>query len=189
MKGEIIYKILNLLADQALEQIDFMNVVLRAGYGASSGKIKYELSQIQNKRTAQRIDKHNLNKFQKYLSKLKSKGLILENNTRQLYLSEKGKKKLARFQSSFSLNKSLYGKKSGDKFLVISYDIPIAFNRERNILRDMLQTLGFYLVHKSVWVGKIKLPERFVSDLSKLGIMDYVEILEVTKTGTIKPKN
>jgi len=73
--------------------------------------------------------------------------------------------------------------------VVVSYDIPIAFNRERNILRDMLRMLGFNLVHKSVWVGKVLLPEKFVADLSRLGIIDYVEILEVTKNGTLKSKS
>jgi len=73
--------------------------------------------------------------------------------------------------------------------IVISYDIPVAFNKERNILRDMLRTLGLYMVHRSVWVGKVVLPERFVIDLNKLGVMDYVEILEVTKNGTLKTKN
>ena len=72
---------------------------------------------------------------------------------------------------------------------IISYDLPVAFNKERNILRDMLRVLGFNLVHKSVWVGKVVLPERFVADLSRLGILDYIEILEVTKEGTLKPKN
>jgi hypothetical protein len=38
-------------------------------------------------------------------------------------------------------------------------------------------------------VGKVFLPERFIKDLSRLGILDYVEILEVTKNGTLKSKN
>ena len=114
-----------------------------------------------------------------------------ENNdgTVMLTLSEKGKNKLHNFQNSFPLNKDLYKKKIGETVIVISYDIPIAFNRERNILRDMLRMLGFNLVHKSVWVGKVILPERFITDLNRLGIMDYVEILEVTKNGTLELKD
>ena len=72
---------------------------------------------------------------------------------------------------------------------MVSYDIPIAFNKERNILRDMLRMLGFNLIHKSVWIGKVLLPDKFIVNLSKLGILDYVEILEVTKNGTLKSKN
>jgi hypothetical protein len=189
MKGEIIYKILNSLENEIVNYIDFTNAFLRAGYGAMGGKIRYEFSKIQDKRTNEQFKKDKVLKFKKYLSKLKNEGLIMENNLRQIYLSDKGKKKLCNLKNSFSLNKDLYNKKSGDKVVVVSYDIPIAFNRERNILRNMLQTLGFNLIHKSVWVGKVLLPERFIGDLDKLGIIDYVEILEVTKNGTLKYKN
>ena len=189
MKGEIIYKILNSLSNEAFDYIDFTNAFLKAGYGASSGKIRYEISKTRNQKLKSQLDKEKLTKFKKYLSKLKTQGLILENNLSQIYLSDKGKKKLNNFQNSFSLNKDLYKKKVGDKIVVISYDIPVAFNRERNILRDMLRTLGFDLIHKSVWIGKVLLPERFIADMSKLEILDYVEILEVTKNGTLKSKN
>ena len=189
MKGEIIYKILNFLGDRVLDHIDFVNAFLRAGYGATGGKIRYELSKIQNSKISSQLNKQKINNFKNYLYKLKSQGLILQNSLNKIYLSEKGKNKLHGFQNSFSLNKDSYNKKTGDKVVVVSYDIPIVFNRERNILRDMLRTLGFHLVHKSVWVGKVALPERFISDLDKLEITDYVEILEVTKNGTLKSKN
>jgi hypothetical protein len=189
MKGEIIYKILNSLGDVALDQVDFAHAFLRAGYGATGGKINYEFSKLQDKRIIKQIEKDKVLKFKNYLAKLKNNGLILENESKQIYLSEKGKKKLNKFKNSPLLNKEDYKKKIGEKVVVISYDIPIAFNRERNILRDILRMLGFNLIHKSVWVGKVLLPERFVADLSKLGILDYVEILEVTKNGTLKSKN
>ncbi len=189
MKGEIIYKILNFLSERTLDQIDFTNAFLQAGYGATGDKIRYELSKIEEKRISSEIKKEKVRNFQKYLSKLKSEGFILENNSKQIYLSDKGKNKLNNFKKSLPLNKDLYKKKTGETVVVISYDIPIAFNRERDILRDMLRMLGFSLVHKSVWIGKVLLPESFIADLSRLGIMDYIEILEVTKNGTLKPKN
>ena len=189
MRGEIIYKILDSVGDALLNQVDFANAVLVSGYGASGGKINYEFQKIQDKRIHKQIAQEKLIKFQKYLSKLKSEGLILENKSKQIYLSDSGKKKLGSFKNSLSLNKNLYEKKTGDTVMVISYDIPIAFNRERNILRDILRMLGFNLIHKSVWIGKVLLPERFIADLNRLGIIDYVEILEVTKNGTLKSKN
>jgi len=189
MKGEIIYKILNSLDDEILDYVDFTSAFLRAGYGATGGKINYEFRKIQDKRTKRQLEKEKILKFKNFLAKLKNNGLILENESKQIYLSEKGKKKLNKFKNSPLLNKEDYKKKMGERVVVISYDIPIAFNRERNILRDMLRMLGFNLIHKSVWIGKVLLPERFVADLSKLGIIDYVEILEVTKNGTLKSKN
>lgn len=189
MKGEIVYKILNSLNDAVLDQVDFTNAFLGAGYGASGGKINYKFRKIQDKRISRQLEKEKILKFKNYLAKLKNNGLILENESKQIYLSEKGNKKLNKFKNSPLLNKEDYKKKIGERVIVVSYDIPIAFNRERNILRDILRMLGFNLIHKSVWVGKVLLPERFVSDLSRLEILDYVEILEVTKNGTLKSKN
>lgn len=189
MRGEIIYKILNSLGNKVFDYIDFTNAFLKAGYGASGGKIRYEFYKIQDKKIQLQLNKQKIINFKRYLSKLKSEGLILENKSKQIYLSTKGKNKLNIFKKSFPLNKDLYKEKAGDKVIVISYDIPIAFNKERNILRDMLRMLGFHLVHKSVWVGKVALSKRFVADLNGLGILDYVEILEVTKNGTLKSKN
>lgn len=189
MKGEIIYKILNSLENKVFEHIDFIEAFLKAGYGASGGKIRHEFSKIQDRKINLNLNKQKINNFKKYLSKLKSEGLISENNSKQIYLSDKGKKKLKKFQNSFSLNKDLYKVKKGDRVVVVSYDIPVAFNKERNILRDMLRMLDFHLVHKSVWVGKVVLSERFIADLNRLGIIDFVEILEVTKNGTLKSKN
>jgi len=189
MKGEIVYKILNSLSDVVFDQVDFVNAFLKAGYGATGGKIDYEFRKTQDKRMFKQLEKEKILRFKNYLAKLKNDGFILENESKQIYLSEKGKNKLNKFKNSPLLNKKDYKKKTGERVVVISYDIPIAFNRERNILRDILRMLGFNLIHKSVWVGKVLLPQRFIVDLNKLGILDYVEILEVTKNGTLKSKN
>ncbi len=186
MKGELIYKILNSLNDAVYDQIDFVKAFLEAGYGAGGRKINFEFQKMQDKRIIKQIEKEKISKFKNYLAKLKNGGLILENESKRIYLSEKGKKKLNKLKNSPNLNKENYKKVMGENVLVISYDIPIAFNRERNILRDILRMLGFNLIHKSVWVGKVLLPRTFVNDLSKLGILDYVEILEVTRKGTLK---
>lgn len=189
MKGDLIYKILNYLEGEMFDVVDFTSAFLKAEYGATGGKINYEFSRIQNKRISKKFEKEKILKLKNYLAKLKNDGLILENESRQIYLSGKGKKKLNKFKNSPLSNKEDYEKKIGGRVMVVSYDIPIAFNRERNILRDILRMLGFTLVHKSVWVGKVLLPQRFIGDLNKLGILDYVEILEVTKNGTLKSKN
>lgn len=188
MRGDIIYKILDVLGHQAHDYLDFTEAFLRAGYGASGGKIDFEYSRIRDQRIKKDLRKLELAKFRKYVSKLKRDGLVLENNSRQIYLSQKGKDKLKNLQNSVSLNKNQYVRKIGDRVIVVSYDIPTAFNRERNILRSMLNMLGFNLIHKSVWVGKVSLPERFLGDLNALGILDYIQILEVTKNGTLKEK-
>ena len=57
-------------------------------------KIRYEFSKIQDKRISSELNKQKIINFKKYLFKLKSEGLILENNSEQIYLSTKGKNKL-----------------------------------------------------------------------------------------------
>mgnify|MGYP001591167860 CR=1 FL=1 len=189
MKGDILYKILNSLGNIVADYTDFSCAFISAGYGATGGKINYKYQKIKNKKVNSKLNKEKIRKFKLYLAKLKHDGLILQNSSKQIYLSEKGQKKLNNFKTSPLSNKQDYQKEIGEQVMVISYDIPIAFNRERNILRDILRMLGFNLVHKSVWVGKVKLPERFISDLKNLGILEYIEILEVTKNGTLKVKN
>lgn len=105
MKGDIIYKILNSLSNTVLDQVDFTSAFLRAGYGASGGKINYEFRKVQDKRINKQLEKEKILKFKNYLAKLKNSGLILENKSKQIYLSEKGKKKLSKFKNSPLLNK------------------------------------------------------------------------------------
>ena len=42
------------------------------------------------------------------------------------------------------------------------------------------------MVHQSVWVGKTKIPETLILDLENLHILEYVEIFEISKNGTLK---
>jgi len=186
MKGEIIYKILDLLEDKIVGSFDLASSIVSAGYGANLSKIDREIEKRFAKRFTNRIEKEKIRHVRKYLYKLKNDGLISEDSFGKITLTLKGNQKLGVFKKSFLLNKNDYQKKKSDKVIIISYDIPIAFNRERNILRDILRMLGFEIVHKSVWVGKVKLPKKFIEKAEQMGILDFIEILEVTKNGSLK---
>jgi hypothetical protein len=41
------------------------------------------------------------------------------------------------------------------------------------------------MIHQSVWVGKGEIPEDFVKDLGNLNILEFVEIFEISKTGSL----
>ena len=56
MRGEIKYKILDLLEDGAMGTIDFVGAFLSAGYGASAGKITYEYEKRVGKRINRQLD-------------------------------------------------------------------------------------------------------------------------------------
>jgi hypothetical protein len=186
MRGEIIYKILDHLEDISMDAVDFFSAFVGAGYGATFGKIDREYRIRNNRSHIYQIAREKRRNLQKYISKLESQGLLLKNSHNKIYLSIKGKKKLSLLRKNKVPNREAYKKQPNDKFLIISYDIPIAFNKERNILRSLLTLLGFQMVHKSFWIGKVLLPSRFITDLEKLRILKFIEIMEVTKTGTLK---
>ena len=186
MKGEIIYKILDLLENKVMDSFDLASSIVNAGYGANFNKIDREVEKRSAKRLTNRIEKEKIRHIRKYLYKLKNDGLISKDSSGKVILTSKGNQKLDVFKKSFLLNKNDYQKEKSDKVIIISYDLPTAFNRERNILRDILRMLGFEVIHKSVWVGKVKLPKKFIVKVGQMGILDFIEILEVTKNGTLK---
>jgi len=188
MKGDILYKILDTLEDKAMETSDFFEVMLGAGYGASLGEFDKKYRRLEEARHDYQINRENKRRLQVYISKLKKDGLVSETSSGEIYLSQNGKRKLKNFNSDKSHHVFNYKKEPGDKIIIISYDIPVLFNRERRILRDILKMLGFNLIHKSVWIGKVKLPENFIKDVEKMGVEDYIEIIEVANEGTLKYK-
>ena len=185
MRGEIAYKILDFLEDRGMATVDFFTGFLAAGYGASMGKMEYQHRMRNRARHSYQIDREKKRNLQKYIYKLKSQGFLSENFEGRIVLSGAGKKKLSLLRKNKILDRKQYRKEVSDKVTIISYDLPVAFNKERNILRDLLRLLGFKLIHKSVWVGKVKLPKQFILALEKLGIIKFVEILEVTKSGSL----
>ena len=186
MRGDMLFKILGFLENQSAEVTDLFGAFLDAGYGASMGRVEHKYRIRHEKRYVQQINRDKKRHLQKYLFKLKTDGLILENASQQIKLSAKGAKKLGLLKKNRILDRSLYKKEIGDRVIIISYDIPVYFNRERNTLRDILRILGFKMVHKSVWIGKVKIPKQFIVALEKFEILKYVEILEVTKNGSLK---
>lgn len=186
MRGESIYKILNFLEDRSMGITDMISSMLESGYGATLGKIDYKYQIKQKNRQIYKINRENKRHLQKYLSKLKTEGFIKENEQEKVSLTVKGQDKLNALKKDKTIDKKSFKKEKGNRVIIISYDLPVAFNRERDILREILKILGFNLIHKSVWVGRVKLPKQFIIALEKLKILKFVEILEVTKQGTLK---
>ncbi|HEY4493950.1 MAG TPA: hypothetical protein VJB95_00750 [Candidatus Paceibacterota bacterium] len=184
-RGQLIYKILDFIENRTIGAEDFVTSFLKAGYGASFSGMEYQRNLLSNKRIAHKNNRDQKRQMQIYVSKLKSDGLISKNASK-ISLTPKGKTKLEVLKTKNLTNKDSYNKETGKNMIIVSYDLPVAFNRERNILRDILRMLGFRLIHKSVWIGKVKLPKQFIEALNKMDILKFVEILEVTKNGSLK---
>ncbi|MBI5306087.1 CRISPR-associated endonuclease Cas2 [Candidatus Wolfebacteria bacterium] len=193
MKGEITLNILETIEDMAMTVVDLVVVISTSGYGASYSKLQYNLDKIRSGRISKEIKKdlakQDRQKYYNLLYKLKKDGLMLENkNNKILTLTKKGKNKI--FSIRENLKKRLpdihYEKESGGKNIIITFDVPENKRGKREWLREVLRNLDLQMIQKSVWVGKIKIPKKFIEDLRKLDLIDCVEIFEISKTGSLK---
>jgi DNA-binding transcriptional regulator PaaX len=82
-----------------------------------------------------------------------------------------------------------YSAAATQQWSIVTFDIPESMKKKREWLRFALKRLGFTMLHKSVWIGKVTLPVEFLNDLDSLGLLPYVHILAVTKAGSLKHLN
>jgi len=196
-KGDILLRVLETIGDLTVSMADLLIVFVSAGYGASYSKLQYELSKRQMERERKSLEKgiqkETKQKYYNLIYKLKTSGLIAEkkkDNKKLFILTKKGKKKL------FSLREKnqkrlpdisyLRLKEESNKLVIVIFDIPEQERRKRGWLRAALKNLGLKMVQKSVWIGKVKIPKEFLDDLFKLRLIDYIEIFEISKTGSLK---
>lgn len=195
MKGDVTFKILDVIGDLTIGIFDAFDAILSSGYGASYGKLQYEISKKQSVRTRESIEreirKRAKQRYYNLIYKLKRDGLIKEKikgRKKFLALTRRGKEKLSllREKGIKKLPGISYPKNEGNKFVIIIFDIPEIEKRKRNWLRAALRNLGLKMAQKSVWIGKVKIPKQFLDDLQKLRLTDFVEIFEISKTGSLE---
>ena len=190
MKGEILFKFLEIIHDQVMSQADFFAAVLESGYGASMSRIDYAYDR--RKRT--REDRYSKDaeiqerktRLQKFIHKMKRDGLIetIGKDKTKIKISLKGQAKLKDLKNA--LPGRQYPINPKNTFTIISFDIPEKLRRKRNWFREVIKNLGFGMIHQSVWVGKVKIPEVLIQELEQLNILKYIEIFEISKTGTLE---
>lgn len=192
MKGSILLKVLETIKNFSAHNADLFEAFLKAGYGASMGKMDFEFNKLQKQRRKYEIEKEQKKKYYDLLYRLRKDNLIEEkiNSTQKFFiLTEKGIKKLNKLKESIGDNKlSLlnYQKEIGDKSVIIIFDIPEKERKKRTWLRSVLQKIGMEMIQKSVWIGKVKIPKKFLEDLRELKLVDRVEIFEISKSGSLE---
>lgn len=119
---------------------------------------------------------------------LKKDGLIKKNLESKWVLTQKGKERKDRILDRMRnlLPKASYAVLPSSDWKIIIFDIPEKEKRKREWLRSALKNLGFKMLQKSVWIGKLNVPESFINDLSRLGILSAVEILAITRSGSLR---
>jgi CRISPR/Cas system-associated endoribonuclease Cas2 len=192
MKGDLTIKLLETVGEFSGFAADMVGAFLRAGYGASRSRMDFEFNKLRRRRESATAEKYEKSKYYKLLSKLKSQGFIMEKardvGPGIFVLTSAGKRKLAKLKKRRAemFPPKHYYKEKGGRFVIIIFDIPENERRKRAWLRSILAYLGLEMIQKSVWIGKVKIPKDFIADLTKLNIIDHVEILEVNKTGSLK---
>jgi DNA-binding transcriptional regulator PaaX len=197
MRGDKLLQMLESIAGASRNAGDFFGAFLSAGYGASRGKLRYEISRRERNRTHKdeefSQEKELRDRYHAMMYKLKRDGIIVNNNKKnkkEISLTVAGRDKLLllRKHSEKQLPPSQYKKETSARVVIIMFDIPEKERRKRDWLRSALKNLGLEGVQKSVWIGKVKIPKDFLDDLLRLKLVEFVEILEVTKFGTIKQR-
>ena len=199
MKGEITLKILECIGDAAIDLTDLTAAILNSGYGASGKKITGEFHRRSDERireNARRLKRYRQKRrFNVMLSKLKKDGLLKAENSDNVSvkLTSKGKKYLAMLNkrrinalpiNSYNDSKSR-SKDDDDRLIIVIFDIPERERRKRAWLRLALKNIGLRLIQQSVWVGKVQIPKEFLDDIRELQLVNFVEIFEITKSGSL----
>lgn len=195
MKGKFTLQVLEKLSEAASGAGDLIEAVLSSGYGASIGKLDYKMRVIKKRRRREAEERAVYVRLQKryynVLSWLRRDDLIVEKLSAKgkvFSLNRRGLQKLSalRERQVNYLPVASYDVVGSNNFAIAIFDIPEKERRKRAWLRAVLKNMGFAMLQKSVWAGKLKVPKSFIDDLSRLKIVEYVEILEVTKTGSIQ---
>ncbi len=193
-KGDILFRILETIGDIAVSGVDLFNAFLNAGYGASYGKINHELSKIERERIKYEEERKLKQKYYNLLYKLREDGLIkveVKNKSKLFFLTANGKRKLDKLKIKIGDRLPSPAGYNGEKgnLAIVVFDIPERQRNKRGWIREVLKNIGLKMIQKSVWIGRVKIPEEFLKDIHRLKIIDFVEIFEISKTGSLKQIN
>ncbi len=187
MRGELLAKALEFIGDAVAGTGEFLEVFL-ASTKSDYRPLRYG---IRPKRIT--IDHEKLTRQQLYdlMYRLRRDGLIVKAKKRRgvtWLITAKGKSKMAKLAARFAAEPPppRYEAEPSDAIVIVAFDIPEKERRKRVWLRSALKNLGFRLLQKSVWIGKVKIPELFLEDLRRFKLIAYTEIFAISKRGSIR---
>ena len=131
-----------------------------------------------------RNDRKNLSKT---IYKLKKQGFIKKVNKDGTFLwklTRLGLKKLQNLNKKF-IPRNKYKGEAVNYSTIIAFDIPEKLKHLRSWIRYSLAIMGFEKLQRSLWIGKVKIPEDFIKDLYKLKINNCVVIFKVIDQGLL----
>lgn len=190
MRSENKLKILEFLAEGG-QLISNLLFIFTLPYGISYSRMEFLTMQKQGIWSKKSVGKEKKQNFYDFLYRLRKDGLVIEPKKGQgcfIKITSKGKEILEdlRLKKASALPSAEYKAENDNLLKIIIFDIPEKERRKRDWLRSALKNLEFNMLQKSVWAGKIKLPQEFLADLNKLNILPYVEIFAISRTGSLK---
>ncbi len=192
-KGELLLSILSAAAETAVNTAAFFEVFLKTRYGDSPDfrrRTNAKMAELDNLKINKEFERQEKRRFASFIYKLKKDGLLMDaggEGGKILEITSLGRAKLAKTASKESLPKvNQYRTEEGGIFTLVIFDIPEDERRKREWIRRALAELGLTMVQKSVWLGKVRIPKQFIADLNELKILNFVQILEITKAGTLR---
>ena len=184
-------RILELLKKAEQPTYILLNILV-GGYSYTRAKRKAFYPTLPDFNSGEISETKNKNKFYSLLSRLKKQGFIekkRKGNKTYWKIAPKGEKRLEKLKNILRFPKLFYKQEKDNEFNIVVFDIPEKHRPKRNWLRSNLLALGFVMLQKSVWIGKNKVPKEFLKALVELGIIDFIHIFKISKTGTIKELN
>ena len=187
-KYSISFAVLEKIQESALELGDLMHAILSSGYGASYGKIVLQEEKIHEKRILEAFQQKEKKRFYDILYKLQKENLIKKDKKEnKICITKKGREKFkTQSYKKYKKHPSCYAIEQGSVWTIVTFDIPEKQRTYRDWVRRVLQYLKFQMLQKSVWIGKTKIPASFVEDIYALKLQNSIEILEISKGGTLK---
>lgn len=191
MKGELTLKILETIAGVVGGATELVSLLLSVNYRVTYGRTNSELARFHDERAIAEAERREAQRLQSMIYKLKKDGLIEVEKCadgKLARLTARGREKLKelRGRNKTRLPEPTYQCEPHARFTIVTFDIVERDRRKRAWLRDVLKHLTFTMLQKSVWVGKVKVPETLLADLKKLRLLDQVEIFEISKGGTLR---
>ena len=191
MRGERTIAILAFLHKAAKVTAEILDTFTYAGYDESYRRARGLPSKIPRHRTfpfgdAARIAQER-QKLSKLLYKLKKEGIIALGGRRTWHITARGIHYLDQKQRKDDhIGPPFYYSAASHEFTIVTYDVPESERKKRAWLRAALANMKFQRLQKSVWAGKVTIPEEFLKDAQQLRILPYIDIFVVTKGGTLK---
>lgn len=141
------------------------------------------LSQEYNPIFKKHRNEKNKEQFSRLIYRLKKNNYIKVKNLqgkKAVIITKKGIKKALRVRFKMEDSKK-FPKREDGKWLMIMFDIPKKYNKSRNLLRSILQNLGYKMFQHSVWVTPYDVSEKTEELLQYYSLDDYVKVFLIEK--------